>query len=413
MNSSVAVVLPHDAIIDLDCFFASVEQQLRPELRGRPVGILPVVAESTSCIAASKEAKRFGVKTGTSVKEARQLCPDIALVESRPQMYLEFHRRFLTALEVMVPVSEVMSIDEVWCRFPDSVKTPAEARAFVQRLKGVLRAHLGDHVTCSVGMGPNRFLAKLASDMGKPDGFTLLQKHDLPHALHRLKLRDFCGIGRRMEKRLLDHGITTVAQLTAASRETLHAVWGSIHGFHMWHWLRGEITELPPTQRRAIGHSHVLPLKLRTERGAHAVCHRLLHKAALRLRKLDYFAAGLQVFIKYTDGQDWSRDIRFTETQDTFVFLDAMEKLWARHPERPDAIPQATGMNFAPIIPASRVTPDLLLHNPAHERLCRSMDDLNKRLGTNTVTFGAALGALDYTPMRIAFTRIPDQETEG
>lgn len=406
-------MIPHDTIIDLDCFFASVEQQLRPELRGRPVGVLPVMAESTSCIATSKEAKRFGVKTGTSVPEARQLCPEIAFVESRPERYLEFHRRFLTALEVMVPVSEVMSIDEVWCRLPDTVRTPEQARQFVQRLKGVLRAHLGDYVTYSVGMAPNRFLAKLASDMGKPNGFTLLQKHDLPHALHRLKLRDFCGIGRRMEKRLADQGITTVAQLTAASRETLHAVWGSINGFHMWHWLRGEVTELPPTQRRTIGHSHVLPTKLRTERGVHAVIHRLLQKAAMRLRKLDFFAAGMHVFIKYTDGQEWSRDIRFTETQDTFHFMEALETLWSRRPERRGCMPQATGLNFAPLIPANRVTPDLLLHNPVHERLCHAMDELNKRLGKNTVTFGAALGALDYTPMRIAFTRIPDQETEG
>jgi DNA polymerase-4 len=406
-------VLPRDVIIDLDCFFASVEQQLRPELRGRPVGVVPVVAESTCCIAASKEAKKFGVKTGTRVRDARQLCPHVALVEARPAVYLEFHRRFLTALEVFMPVAEVMSIDEVWCRLPEDVKTPEAADKFFHRLKATLSAQLGDVVTCSVGMGPNRFLAKLASDMGKPDGFFLIQKPDLPQCLHRLKLRDFCGIGRNMEKRLVDHGITTVAQMTAAPRETLHAVWGSINGFHMWHWLRGEVTELPPTQRRTIGHSHVLPTKLRNEIGVRAVSHRLLQKAAMRLRKLDFYATGLQAFIKYEDKQEWSREIRFTETQDTFVFLDALEKLWEQRPRKAGVPPQATGVTFAPLVPASRVTPDLLLHNPAHEKICRAMDTLNKLHGKNTITFGGALGALEYSPMRIAFTRIPDQETEG
>jgi DNA polymerase-4 len=400
-------------IVDLDCFFASVEQQLEPRLRGRPVGIVPVVTDSTCCIAASKEAKKFGVKTGTGVREARQRCPEIVLVESRPEVYLEFHHRFITALEVWVPVDEVMSIDEVRCRLPDAVRAPDEAAAFVARLKGTLHAHLGDVVTYSVGIGPNRFLAKLASDMGKPDGCFIIEKDDLPHCLHGLKLRDFCGIGRNMEQRLKDHGITTVTQLTSASRETLHAVWGGIVGHYMWHWLRGEVAGQAPTQRRTIGHSHVLPTELRHEPGVHAVCHRLVQKAAMRLRKLGYYASSLHMFVEFTDNHTWSREIRFTETQDTFVFLDALEKLWQQHPRRPGIPPLKTGINFAPIIPAHRVTPDLFLRNERHETLCTVMDGLNKQFGKNTVTLGGALGALDYTPMRIAFTRIPDRETEG
>jgi DNA polymerase-4 len=125
------------------------------------------------------------------------------------------------------------------------------------------------------------------------------------------------------------------------------------------------------------------------------------------------YASGLQAYIKYEDKQEWSREIRFTETQDSFVFLDALEKLWEHRPRKGGIPPQATGVTFAPLIPASRVTPDLLLHNPAHEKICQAMDTLNRRLGRNTVTFGGALGALEYAPMRIAFTRIPDQETEG
>ena len=404
---------PQDMIVDLDSFFASVEQQLEPKLRGRPVGIVPVVADTTCCIAASKEAKKFGVKTGTGVREAKQLCPEIVLVESRPEIYLEFHHRFFTALEVWVPVAEVMSIDEVRCQVPDSVRTRPEAEAFVKRLKGTLHAHLGEVVTYSVGIGPNRFLAKLASDMGKPDGCFIIEKPDLPQCLHALKLRDFCGVGRKMEQRLKDHGIFTVEQFAAAPRETLHAVWGGIVGHYMWHWLRGEAAGEAPTQRRTIGHSHVLPTRLRNERGVHAVGHRLVQKAAMRLRKLGYYASSLSLFIEFTDRHTWTREVRFTETQDTFVFLDAFEKLWQQHPRRAGVPPLKTGINFAPIIPAHRVTPDLLLHNPRHEALCTAMDGLNKLFGKNTVTFGGAMGALDYTPMRIAFTRIPDQETEG
>jgi DNA polymerase-4 len=400
-------------IVDLDCFFASVEQQLEPSLRGRPVGVLPVMTETTSCIAASREAKKFGVKTGTRVPEARRLCPEIVFVESRPEVYLEFHHRFFTALEVWVPVAQVMSIDEVRCLLPDPVTTREEAESFVRRLKATLKAHVGEVVTCSVGIGPNHFLAKLASDMGKPDGCFIIEKHDLPHCLHGLKLRDFCGIGKNMEQRLKDHGIVTVAQFTAATREELHAVWGGINGHYMWHWLRGDATESPPQQRRSLGHSHVLPTKLRHPGGARAVCHRLLQKAAMRLRKLGYYATNLHVFVKFMDGHKWTREIGFTETQDTFVFMDAFEKVWQQLPRRPGIPPQAAGVTFAPIVPAHRVTPDFLLHDPRHEALCHVMDGLNKLYGKNTVTFGGALGALEYSPMRIAFTRIPDRETEG
>jgi DNA polymerase-4 len=406
-------MFPRDMIVDLDCFFASVEQQLNPQLQGRPVGVVPVLAVTTCCIASSKEARKFGVKTGTRVREARQQCPEIALVEARPKLYLEFHHRFLTALEVWMPVTEVMSIDEVRCAVPDSVQTKEQAMAFVRRLKETLAAQLGGVVTYSVGIGPNRFLAKLASDMGKPDGCFIIEKQDLPGCLHGLKLREFCGIGRNMERRLRDHGIESVAQLTAASRESLHAIWGGIGGYHMWHWLRGQVTDPPAPQRRSLGHSHVLPTKLRHERGVLAVCHRLVQKAAMRLRKLDYFAASLSVFVDYADGYSWSREIRFTETQDTFVFLESLEKLWRQMPSRLGTLPLKTGVNFAPIVPAHKVTPDLLLYNPRHEALCMAMDGLNKQFGKNTVTFGGALGALEYTPMRIAFTRIPDQETEG
>ena len=402
-----------DLILDLDSFFASVEQQLVPRLRGRAMAVVPVLSDSTSCIAASKEAKRFGVKTGTRVREARQLCPEIVFVESRPKIYTEFHQRFVAALESQIQIAEVMSIDEAWCLLPRSVSTRAQAEQFSRRLKTTLTAHMGEWITYSIGIAPNRFLSKLASDIGKPDGLFIIEQQDLPHCLHSLNLRDFCGIGRNMEQRLVAHGIRTVAQLTEASRETLHHIWGGIGGVHFWHWLRGEVTALPPTQKRVIGHSHVLPTKLRTERGARAVGSRLLQKAAMRLRKMDYYTSHLELFIKFQSGPDWSSGISFVETQDTFRLLEAFDTLWQRRPQRGSFDPKATGVNLTGLTPAAKVTPSLLDFDRRHQQICGLVDALNKRYGQNTVYFGGALGALKYTPMRIAFTRIPDPETES
>jgi len=401
-----------DLIIDLDCYFASVEQQLHPELRGKPVAVIPVLARSTSCIAASKEAKKFGVKTGTGVAEAQQKCPGITFVESTPGAYVQIHHEFIAAVESCLPVESILSIDEVWCKLQGPLRERAAVEKLVLQIKATVAKRIGPYVTCSMGVAPNRPLAKLASDMGKPDGLFVIEKEDLPHCLHDLKLRDFCGIGKNMEKRLIDAGITTVAQLTSASEATLHQAWGSIQGTLMWYTLRGEKIVHPPAKKGVIGHSHVLPPRLRNENGVHAVCHRLLQKAAMRLRKMEYFATGVQMFIKYEQQGYWSDGLTLTETQDTFSLMQAFEQLWAKHPEASSRRPVATGITFSPIIPASKVTPNLFTTVPGRDRLCSLMDSLNKK-GRHLVHLGGSMGAQDYTPMRIAFTRIPDPETEG
>ena len=102
--------------VDLNSYFASVEQQVRPELRGRPVGVVPMMADTTVCIAASYEAKAFGVRTGTIVADAKRMCPEIVLVEGRHEIYTEYHHRVVEAVESCVPVTAVCSIDEMACR---------------------------------------------------------------------------------------------------------------------------------------------------------------------------------------------------------------------------------------------------------------------------------------------------------
>src|ERR1700753_2428989 len=102
--------------VDLNSYFASVEQEVRPELRGRPVGVVPMVADTTVCIAASYEAKAYGVKTGTVVADAKRMCPEIVFVEGRHEIYVDYHHRILEAIETCIPVSSVQSIDEMACR---------------------------------------------------------------------------------------------------------------------------------------------------------------------------------------------------------------------------------------------------------------------------------------------------------
>jgi DNA polymerase-4 len=272
--------------VDFNSYFASVEQQLRPELRGRPIGILPVLAETTCCIAASVEAKRFGVRTGTSVRDARKLCRGIVLVEARPALYVEMHHKLVAAVESCLHVEQVRSIDEMWCRLHGSDTERDKAIWLAQEIKHAIYKAGGSEMRCSIGIGPNRFLAKTASDMQKPNGLMVIEQGELPQRLYGLKLKDLNGIGRSMEARLENAGIHTVEELCAASAWQLRKAWRGVAGERFHAMLHGQdMTELETT-RRSVSHSHVLPPELRHKDVAYAVLHRLLQKAAMRLRSL-------------------------------------------------------------------------------------------------------------------------------
>ncbi len=397
--------------VDFNSYFASVEQELRPKLRGRPVGVLPVLADTTCCIAASYEAKAFGVKTGTPVYEARQRCPGIVFVEARPPLYVEMHHRLVAAVESCTPVGRVLSIDEMSCPLTGSERNADKALALSYRIKATIAAQVGTHLRCSIGIAPNTFLAKIASNMRKPDGCTVIEAADLPQVLYRLELRDIHGIGRALESRLRQHGIATVEQLCTAHAGTLRAAWGSIEGERMHAKLRGE--ELPEhaTRRASVSHSHVLPPELRNEAAAYSVLHRLLQKAAMRLRSYGLIAGNLHVRMKYRDNSVWRADQPLDPTADTLTFLHALDALWAQRPPRRK--PFAVAVALTALDAAAHRSRDLFDAGRDHERLDAAIDAINLRYGKNSLYFGGAHRALAAAPMRIAFQHIPDLEVEA
>ncbi|MDP3072734.1 MAG: hypothetical protein Q8N18_20735 [Opitutaceae bacterium] len=402
--------------IDFDSFFASVEQQERPELRGRPVGVVPVMAETTGCIAISIEAKRLGLKRNVRVAEARRLCPGIAIVESRPEVYIDYHRRLKAIIESCVPVKKVQSIDELECELTaDFAAAPERARQLALAIKAKLAREAGAHVRCSIGIGPNWFLAKVASDMEKPNGLVVIDDADIPGKLLHLKLTDFCGIGEAMEARLHKAGIETVAQLYATSAAQLRAIWGSVEGARFHAWMNGGLQEREASQHNTVGHGHVLPPSGRNDATALAVLHRLLQKAAMRLRHTGHYAGALHVSVRYRDGTNWSGDRRFNETQDTLHFTRVLNEVWAARPRAHlRLVPLQVGVILADLLEGSAHTADLFTTETesTRARLHSAVDTLNKTFGKNSVYFGGAHGATGYAPMRIAFTRIPEPELE-
>jgi len=400
--------------VDFNSYFASVEQQLRPRLRGRPVGVLPVLAETTCCIAASYEAKACGVKTGTLVYEARQRCPDIVFVEARPPLYVEMHHLLVAAVESCTPVGRVLSIDEMTCPLGGSERNRDKALALAAQIKATIAAQVGEYLRCSIGIAPNTFLAKIASNMQKPDGCTVIEQADLPQILHRLALRDIHGIGRALESRLWRHGIQTVEQLCAANAATLRAAWGSIEGERMYAKLRGAEVATAESRRASVSHSHVLPPELRNDASAYAVLHRLLQKAAMRLRSYALIAGNVHVRISYRDDTAWRADQPVDATADTLAFLRALDALWQQRPKM--KTPFAVAVALTALDDATHQSRNLFddgHSQEAHDRLNNVIDAVNLRYGRNSLYFGGAHRALAAAPMRIAFQHIPDLDTEA
>lgn len=397
--------------IDFNSYFASVEQELRPELRGKPVGVVPVMAETTCCIAASYEAKKFGVKTGTIVGDARRMCKDIILVEARPAVYVEMHNRLVQAVESCYPVAAVLSIDEMACQLTGKMQQREKALELAHKMKQTIARTVGTELRSSIGIAPNTFLAKIASDMQKPDGLVVIEPSELPQRLFGLTLRDIPGIGAAMEKHLNRNGIDTVEAMCHAGPKKLRAAWGGIEGERMYRRLHGEQVWVPPTRKSTVGHSHVLPPEQRTEAAAFAVIHRLTQKAAVRMRSYGLLAAVFHVYVRYVNGLHWGKEMHFTPTDDTVQLLAALSALWKDKPVI-GARPLAVGISLFKLTAKEKSNLSLFEQERSRDTLNSVIDSLNSRYGKNLVYFGGAHEALDSAPMRIAFNHIPDPTIE-
>ncbi len=411
--------------VDCDSYFASVEQHLNPKLRGRPVGVAPVMAESSCCIAASYEAKAYGVKTGTRISDARVMCPGIAIVESKPAEYIKFHHQVIAAVENCIHVEAVLSIDEMWAWLPLNLREIPVIQGIAENIKSTIAREVSPVIKVSIGVGPNRYLAKTASKMRKPDGLFFIEEKDLPEILHGLPLRELNGIGRSMEIRMHAAGIHTVAALCASPKERLRHVWGGVMGDRFWHLIRGD--EIPDivSAKKSIGHSHVLAPEFRDPAKAWPILCKLLHKACERLRSHGLLTGSLTMHLAFLRGEAWTPEIRFPETDSTIQLIHLLGKLWRdRTDARAHLIQVAVTLthlvernNFTPQLFATMIAEDdaeteIPQTKEKHQRLDATLDKLRARYGRDAVYLGSVQDVRESAPMRISFTHIPNPSLE-
>ena len=380
--------------IDMNSFFASVEQELDPALLGRPVAITAMEGNRGACVAASYEAKAFGVKTGTSVRDARRLCPGIVFRPSRHRLYVRFNLQVADVIDRHAELERIRSVDEFQVVLSGETTTLEGASRLVATLKTAVSAEVGQCLRFSAGIGPNHLLAKIAGKLQKPDGFKWLSAENMPEAISHLALDDLPGISTAMRERLEHAGVQDVTALCQLDPRHARAIWRSVEGERFVRSLQGAPIPLIETKRGGFGNSKVLAPEFRAPRQAYLVSRWLVEKAAARLRREGRVASAFTLSLHPMDRPRWGRSMKCAPTQDTVAFLRMNRQLWRQAwPMIRGSQLVAIGVHLADVDFLAARNGDLLqplgpAERSAGEKVSRAADFINARFGAGTITFG-------------------------
>lgn len=390
--------------IDLNSCFATVEQQARPRLRGRPVAIVNRRTEHTAVITASYEAKAKGVKVGMQFREARLLCPDIVALESDPTKYRYVYRKLLGIMQDYSAHVTMKSIDEGVIDFhqaTDSVRA-RDLEDVGREIKQRLRDEIGIWMRCNVGIATNRFLAKTAAGFHKPDGLTVITPENVKEKFAGMKLTDITGIAARNQKRLNSVGIYTPLDFLAADEVTLRRiVFKSVTG-EWWHKrLRGwEVDDVDYDMKR-VGRQYVLERRdLRYEEILERL-HHLCESVGARLRGQGKSARGVYVYARSASMGYWHSSslspLPFASDQTIYAVA---RRLFERAPDEVREI----GMHCYELQPLDGPQVSLFQDEIARQvQVTAAVDEVNRRFGDRTVHSAHTLGTGMYVQQKIPF----------
>jgi Nucleotidyltransferase/DNA polymerase involved in DNA repair len=298
--------------VDMNSYFASCEQQDFPELRGKPIGVLTHDSPYACIIAPSAEAKKYGVKTGMRLNEGRKLCPHIIPTLTRPYRYRQRHVEIMEVLAQHCDAGNIMakSIDEAVINLTSYKLFYSDFTNLALRIKEGIRKKCGEFIKCSIGIAPNTFLAKLATEIEKPDGLIQITPDNIDHYLGQMTLTDLPGIARSNERRLKAVGINSPLEMRHASESLLRKAFGGVVG-HYWHarlnfreidWHESDYKGMSAT--RTIG-AEQRASKQSLESLLVSLCTRLEQ----RLVKQDVFCRNISFFIRYNDNTGWDTNL--------------------------------------------------------------------------------------------------------
>lgn len=395
--------------IDLNSCFATIEQQARRHWRGQPVGVVAYDSPGGIILAASYEAKRLGISLGTRVWEARKICPTIHITTVDPPKYRKAHQLFREVLEDYTSRVKARSIDEFVLDLSDSqaLRSGQTMQQIGYEIKQQVYQHVGEAVSCNVGIGPNRFLAKLASGLHKPNGLDVIDSHNMSQVYAKLDLKDLPGINRRYDTRLRLGGIHTVSDFAAADSQQLRGIFGGIVGYYWWLRLRGwEIDDRDWKTGSQIGHQYAMKEKLPYDQ-LDPIIFKLSQKIARRLSVKELSAGGIRVGLRYVRSPYWHKSQhipqRLITTQD--VFQAARNLIDTEAPAGAGLVSllSVTTYDFQPINPEQLALN--LQGRPIANRgdIAKAMNQINERYGDFAVIPATMLGTDGIAGDAIAF----------
>ena len=387
--------------MDMNSFFASVEQQVHPPLRGEAIGIAPYTGNSGCIIAASQEAKKAGIKTGCKVGEAKRIYPQIKILESRPALYQLYHQEIIKTLFSFSPFVKILSIDEMTIPLDQDEQNRETALKIGNVIKAKIKEKVGDYLTCSVGAGPNQFLAKAAAESKKPDGLTIVSLKELPSFYQKMGLLNLCGINVKMQYILNKIGIKTALDFYQAKMSNLVCLLG--HPGKMWYLrLRGFEVDNFISKTATVGRSCVLTPQYRHRQGAEKVLIKLAAKVAYRLRKERLLTAGLSLYISFLGQNSQRQFCKIPTTSNSHDILRTASNLFNKiNFNAPPILIYLTAFHLS----SGQKPRSLFANLEKITRTSEAMDQINDQFGPETVSFAKILDIEDAAPDRIPFGR--------
>jgi len=391
--------------IDLNSCFATVEQQARPLLRGRPLGVTNRLTKNACVVAASYEAKDQGVKVGMTFSEARLLCPDLIMVETDPPKYHYVYKKLVRIMRSYSPNITMKSIDEGIIDFHGTRENVNRRPLSVigHEIKQRLRADVGCWMRCNVGIAPNRFLAKTAAGLHKPDGLDIITYKNLRRTLEGMKLTDLTGIADKNQARLNAAGIYTPLQFLDSPAPVLsRKVFHSVCGDDWYRRLRGWEVDDAEHDTKTIGRQFVMDDYSASEEKVRNRLAHLCESTGLKLRHKGFCARGISLYIQYKSGDAWHSRKAFKSTFFTSPEIYRRATLlFNQHPRLDNVVMLSVSCYL--LQPATTNQMSILEEVNKEIRLTEAIDELNELYGNYTVTFANSLGANREIKQKIPF----------
>lgn len=380
--------------VDMDAFYASIEQRDHPELRGQPVIVGGSAGQRGVVSAASYEARRYGVHSAMPTSQARRLCPQGVYLPVRMRHYAQISRQIQSIFQTFTPLVEPLSLDEAFLDVRGCEGILGPAPEIARQLKARIMAET--ELVASVGVAPNKFLAKLASDVGKPDGFVVLQPEQVREFLTPLPVSRIWGVGARAEQRLLALGVRTIGQLAALPERVLSDHFGE-QGRHIWQLAHGqdERQVIPDREAKSISTETTFPRDIGDREVLRVWLLDLVDHLGGRLRHNEVRARTLDLKVRSADFRTRLRSLALPEPTDvTSELWQAAQVLFERSVTREMLPVRLLGVGAARLTRETAIQRSLFdtESREKNRQIDRAVDAIRGRFGSDAIQRGSLLG---------------------